>query len=190
MTPPRALVLAAAAAALLTACATTSSTGPMSFFITSAGSGKGGDLGGLAGADALCQRLAAAAGAGGKTWRAYLSTPPSFAAGSPPVAAVHARDRIGTGPWFNAKGQLIARDLNHLHNGNNISKETALDERGNPVADAEVVLACPYGARLTERTDAAGCIPVTALLGDEFAIVEVRTGDNAALVDVHHATGA
>jgi len=133
VTQPRALVLAAAAAALLTACATTSSTGPMSFFITSAGSGKGGDLGGLAGADALCQRLASSAGAGGKTWRAYLSTPPSFAAGTPPVAAVHARDRIGTGPWFNAKGQLIARDLDHLHNGNNISKDTALDERGNPV---------------------------------------------------------
>jgi hypothetical protein len=134
VTQPRALVLAAAAAALLTACATTSSTGPMSFFITSAGSGKGGDLGGLSGADALCQRLAASAGAGGKTWRAYLSTPPTFpSASASAVAAVHARDRIGTGPWFNAKGQLIARDLNHLHNGNNISKETALDERGNAV---------------------------------------------------------
>jgi hypothetical protein len=134
--------------ALLAACTTPTSsgtsaaapaaTGPMSFFVTSTGSGKGGDLGGLAGADALCQRLASAAGAGGKTWKAYLSTPPTLASATanPPVAAVaavNARDRIGNGPWFNAKGAMIARDLAHLHNGNNLSKETALDERGNVV---------------------------------------------------------
>jgi hypothetical protein len=106
----------------------------MSFFISSTGSGKGADLGGLAGADALCQRLADSAGSARRTWRAYLSTPPTFAAGTTPaVAAVHARDRIGSGPWHNAKGMLIARNLEHLHNGNNISKETALDERGNVV---------------------------------------------------------
>jgi hypothetical protein len=105
----------------------------MSFFVTSAGSGKGADLGGIAGADAICQRLATAAGAGGKTWRAYLSTPPVMAAGAPPVAAVHARDRIGAGPWFNAKGALVARNVNDLHNGNGITKEVALDERGNVV---------------------------------------------------------
>jgi hypothetical protein len=122
------------AAGLLSACSTTPPTGPMSFFITSVGSGKGADLGGLAGADAHCQRLAAAAGAGGKTWRAYLSVPGAFASGSTPaVPSVHARDRIGNGPWFNAKGALIARDLGHLHNGNNLSKETALDEKGNVV---------------------------------------------------------
>ncbi|MBX3635017.1 MAG: hypothetical protein KF683_06460 [Rubrivivax sp.] len=130
----RPLVLTAAAVALLTACATTPSTGPMSFFITSAGSGNGADLGGLAGADAHCQRLAAAAGAGGKTWRAYLSVPPTFpSANNPAVPAINARDRIGAGPWYNAKGQLIARDLEHLHNGNLISKATALDERGMEV---------------------------------------------------------
>lgn len=135
MRQPRILALAAAAAALLAACATTPSTGPMSFFITSAGSGKGADLGGLAGADAHCQRLATAAGAGaGKTWRAYLSAPGAFPGqNSPGVASVNARDRIGNGPWYNAKGELIARDLRHLHNGNNISKATALDEKGNPV---------------------------------------------------------
>jgi hypothetical protein len=106
----------------------------MSFFVTSQGSGRGADLGGLAGADAICQRLATAAGASGKTWRAYLSTPPTLGPGATAgTAAVHARDRIGNGPWFNAKGVLIARNLDHLHNGNNISKETALDERGNPV---------------------------------------------------------
>jgi hypothetical protein len=103
----------------------------MGFFVTSAGLGKGGDLGGLAGADAHCQKLAAAAGAGSRTWKAYLSTPNVAAAGTTPaVAAVHARDRIGRGPWFNAKGALVARDLNHLHDGTGISKESALDERG------------------------------------------------------------
>ncbi len=124
--------------ALLAACATpSSSTGPMSFFATSVGNGKGADLGGLAGADAHCQKLATAAGASGssgKVWRAYLSTPPTLAAGTTPaVAAVNARDRIGAGPWYNAKGVLIARDVAHLHDGNNISKETALDERRNPI---------------------------------------------------------
>lgn len=112
-------------------------TGPMSFFVTSVGSGKGADLGGLAGADAHCQKLAAAsgaAGAGAKAWRAYLSVAPTFATQTAPaVPAVNARDRIGNGPWFNAKGQMIARDLAHLHNGNNISKETALDEKGSVI---------------------------------------------------------
>jgi hypothetical protein len=106
----------------------------MGFFITSVGSGKGADLGGLAGADAHCQKLAAAAGAGNKTWKAYLSLPPAFPQGSnPAVPAVDARSRIGAGPWFNAKGELIARDLDHLHNGNNLNKNTALDEKGNLV---------------------------------------------------------
>jgi hypothetical protein len=130
----RFFALTAGALALLAACATTAPTGPMSFFVTSAGSGKGADLGGLAGADAICQRLAAAAGAGGKTWRAYLSTPPTLASATAPgVAAVNARDRIGTGPWFNAKGVLVASNLEHLHDGNNITKDVALDERGNMV---------------------------------------------------------
>ncbi|HYD76910.1 MAG TPA: hypothetical protein VEC03_12720 [Ramlibacter sp.] len=103
----------------------------MSFFVTSTNPGKGGDLGGLAGADAHCQSLAQAASAGGKTWRAYLSTQapalsdPNF---------VNARDRIGKGPWRNAKGVVVATSVDDLHSGNNrISKETALDERGNPV---------------------------------------------------------
>ncbi len=131
------LALAATAVALLAGCNSTppaAPTGPMSFFISSTGSGKGADLGGLAGADALCQRLANAAGAGAKTWRAYLSAPGAFATATTPAApGVNARDRIGNGPWFNAKGVLIARDLAHLHNGNNISKDTALDEKGNIV---------------------------------------------------------
>ena len=98
----------------------------MSFFVTSAGPGKGGDLGGLEGADAHCQALAEAAGAGGKTWRAYLSTSGE--------GAVNARDRIGSGPWVNAKGVEIAANVDELHaETNKINKETALDERGQPV---------------------------------------------------------
>jgi hypothetical protein len=115
-----ALAAVSAAATLLAACVTQApGTGPMSFFVSSVGSGKGADLGGLAGADALCQKLAGASGAtgaSGKTWRAYLSVPPTLGSGSTPgVAAVHARDRIGKGPWYNAKGELIARDLIQLH---------------------------------------------------------------------------
>lgn len=104
------------------------SSGPMTFFVTSVGPGKGGDLGGLEGADRHCQELASAAGAGDRTWRAYLSTQGS-ALNDPKV--VHARDRIGDGPWHNAKGVLIARNVRQLHSAkNNITKETALDEKG------------------------------------------------------------
>jgi hypothetical protein len=100
--------------------------GSMTFFVASAGSGKGADLGGLEGADKLCQTLAEKAGAGSKTWRAYLST--QEAGG---VAAVNARDRIGAGPWQNAKGVVVARDVAELHGaGNNLTKETALTETG------------------------------------------------------------
>jgi hypothetical protein len=100
----------------------------MTFFITSAGPGKGGDLGGLDGADAHCQSLAQAAGAGSKTWRAYLSTN-----GRGGANAVNARDRIGNGPWQNAKGVVIATSVADLHSGNNkISKANALDEKGQP----------------------------------------------------------
>jgi hypothetical protein len=103
-------------------------TDDMSFFVTSAGSGKGADLGGLEGADRHCQQLAQAAGAGNRTWRAYLSTQ---AAGG--QAAVNARDRIGRGPWQNAKGVTIARDVEELHGSNKIDKQTALTETGGVV---------------------------------------------------------
>jgi len=101
----------------------------MGFFVTSAGSGKGADLGGLAGADQHCQSLAKAAGAGGRTWRAYLSNQ-----GKDGAPTVNAKDRIGKGPWHNAKGVLIARDVDQLHASNNIKKETALDEKGQVIA--------------------------------------------------------
>lgn len=103
----------------------------MSFFVTSVGPGKGGDLGGLTGADQHCRSLAAAAGAGHRNWRAYLSTQ---GVELTDTNVVHARDRIGTGPWYNAKGVRIARDVEDLHSGsNNLTKETALDERGRIV---------------------------------------------------------
>ena len=92
----------------------------LSFFITSAGPGKGGDLGGLEGADAHCAALAKAAGAGNRQWRAYLSTD-----------KVHAKDRIGAGPWFNAKGVQVAANVADLHSDNNkLSKENSLTEKG------------------------------------------------------------
>jgi hypothetical protein len=105
---------------------------PMGFFITSSPK-DGGNLGGLAGADAHCQSLAAAAGGGSREWRAYLSTQGPN--------AVSARDRIGAGPWANARGQVVARDLAHLHGdtieqaqlGNNLTRATALNEKGEPV---------------------------------------------------------
>ena len=99
-------------------------TGPMSFFVTSSGPGAGGDLGGLEGADAHCQSLAEAAGHGDRTWHAYLSTQGTD--------AENARDRIGSGPWFNARGAQIAQDVEALHSRNQrLAAVTALDERGN-----------------------------------------------------------
>ncbi len=95
----------------------------MTFFVTSSGPGKGADLGGLAGADAHCTRLAQAAGSSGKTWRAYLSTQGAH--------AVNAKDRIGAGPWQNAKGVVVAKNIADLHSAsNNINKDTALSESG------------------------------------------------------------
>ena len=103
----------------------------MSFFVSSVGLGKGGNLGGLEGADAHCQALAKAAGAGNRTWHAYLSTQ---GANLTDAKVVNARDRIGTGPWYNAKGVMIAKDVDDLHSpANRISKETALDEKGQPI---------------------------------------------------------
>jgi hypothetical protein len=99
------------------------------FFITSNGPGNGGDLGGLEGADRHCQQLAQAAGAGNKTWRAYLSTQATGGAQS-----VNARDRVGRGPWQNTKGEVVAQNVDDLHSPNNkINKQTALDEKGQMV---------------------------------------------------------
>lgn len=117
-----------AATVLLGACVSMD-TG-MSFFVTSANPGKGGDLGGLAGADAYCQALGTSAGAGRRTWRAYLSN--SAMNGAP---AVNARDRIGSGPWRNVKGDIVAMSVGDLHStGNKLSKETDISEKGETIS--------------------------------------------------------
>lgn len=132
----RRLVLSAstaiAAAALIVGCGAMGASGgnPMSFFITSTNPGKGGDLGGLAGADRYCQSLAASVGAGNKTWHAYLSN--AALNGQP---AVNARDRIGNGPWRNAKGVVIATSVADLHSANaKVGKDTSLTEKGEVVS--------------------------------------------------------
>jgi hypothetical protein len=121
-------LMAAASACIISGAAQAQSPG-MSFFVTSAGIGNGGNLGGLAGADNHCQTLAQGAGAGAKTWRAYLSTQAADGA-----AAVNARDRIGKGPWQNAKAVVIAKDVAELHSAaNNLSKQTSLSEKGDTI---------------------------------------------------------
>lgn len=100
----------------------------VTFFATSTGIGNGANLGGLAGADNHCQTLAQAAGAGARTWRAYLST--QEADGKP---AVNARDRIGKGPWQNSRGIVIAKDVAELHGANNLTKQTVLTEKGDVI---------------------------------------------------------
>jgi hypothetical protein len=120
----RLLFLAAAVAMIATGAA--AQDAPMSFFVTSQGPGNGADLGGLAGADKHCQTLAEAAGSNGKTWHAYLSTSDN-----------DALDRIGKGPWYNAKGEKIADDVASLHSdANNLTKQTALDETARSSTDA------------------------------------------------------
>jgi hypothetical protein len=150
----------------------------MTFFLTSAGPGNGADLGGLEGGDAHCQQLAEAAGAGGRTWRAYLSTQ---ADGGP---AVNARDRIGAGPWQNAEGVLIANDVEELHGTNNLTKESALTEQGDVVNGR--------GDDPNRHDILTGSQPD----GTAFAGAEDRTcgnwtssGDGAAMVGHHDRQG-
>jgi hypothetical protein len=130
MTVAKTAARAAATAGLLVMMATPfAADQSMGFFVTSVGIGNGGDLGGVEGADAHCAKLAAAAGSEGRPWRAYVSTqsPDGKTRGK------SARDRIGKGPWYNARGELIASDLDQLHLSPNIIKRTAVDENGNLV---------------------------------------------------------
>ena len=152
----------------------------MTFFITSVGSGKGADLGGLAGADKHCHSLAQAAGAGKHTWHAYLSTQ-----GAGGQAGVNARDRIGRGPWKNAKGEVIARSVDDLHGaGNKLNKQTALTEKGQPVNGR--------GDEPNQHDILTGSQPD----GTAFRAAEDRTcknwsssGDGAAMVGHHDRQG-
>jgi hypothetical protein len=123
------LILAALLAISVFVSAQSGPSPNLSFFITSAGPGDGANLGGLSGADAHCQKLAAAVGMGAKTWRAYLS-----AAGEGGRPDIHARDRIGSGPWFNYKGVQVAANVEDLHSANNkLTKENSLTEKGTIV---------------------------------------------------------
>jgi hypothetical protein len=144
----------AACLALLIGSGAEAQQADMSFFITSHGSGKGGDLGGLAGADRLCQTLAQSAGAGGKTWHAYLSTQGP--------GAVNARDRIGKGPWKNAKGLVVATSVADLHSANNkLNKQNSLSEKGEiingrgdkPNSHDIITGSTPDGTAFTDSAD-------------------------------------
>jgi hypothetical protein len=151
----------------------------MSFFVTSTNSGKGANYGGLAGADQHCQTLAAAAGAGGKTWRAYLS---ASASGSSP--AVNAKDRIGKGPWQNAKGAVIAKDVSELHGSNNLNKQTALTEKGAVVNGRGDT---PNQHDILTGTQPDG----TSFAGsdDKTCGNWTKSGDGSAIVGHHDRTG-
>jgi len=153
-------------AGCLAVTAPTRAQSKMSFFVTSVGSGNGGNLGGLNGADKQCQALAAKAGAGNRTWRAYLST--SGAGG------VNARDRIGKGPWYNAKGQLIANNVDELHSDKaNINNDTALDEQGRPINAQgapnrhDILTGSTPDGRATDTT----CQNWTSAAGDQTAML-------------------
>ena len=180
----RSIRLAAAlvgTAALVAACATgMGGSKPMGFFISSTNPGKGGDLGGLVGADAWCQAMAASAGQGSRTWRAYLST---TATGATP--AVNARDRIGSGPWYNANGVLVANNVADLHSASaNLGKETSLTEKGDvvsgfgdPVNRHDILTGSrPDGTAFPSQTDMS-CGNWT------------KSGDGSAIVGHHDRSG-
>jgi hypothetical protein len=175
------LALLASAAAALGACASMSSMSqnPMSFFVTSANPGKGADLGGLAGADAYCQKLAASANAGRKNWRAYLST-----TANGPNPAVNARERIGRGPWQNAKGVVVAANVDELHGANKLGKQTALTEKGEVISGR--------GDAVNMHDILTGSTPdgrVAMAAGDTTCGNWTQSGEGSAIVGHHDRTG-
>ena len=181
MHPRMKYALWASAVALLGACSAMSSTSqtPMSFFVTSANPGKGGDLGGLAGADAYCKQLASTVNAGGKNWRAYLST---TASGASP--AVNARDRIGRGPWQNAKGVVVATNVEALHGANQLDKQTALTEKGELVSGS--------GDPVNMHDMLTGSTPdgrVATAAGDTTCGNWTQSGAGSAIVGHHDRKG-
>jgi len=175
-----AISLALSAAVLVTACARMGAMAQdagMSFFVTSANPGRGADFGGLAGADRHCQALATAAGAGGKTWRAYLSTTGN--------GAVNARDRIGRGPWRNANGAVVANSVDELHGTNQLTKQTALTEKGQTVmgrGDATNLHDILTGSTPDGRATAGGTTDTTC--GNW-----TRSGEGSAIVGHHDRMG-
>lgn len=172
-----ALVLTLTAAALAACASMGGSTTSMGFFVTSTNPGRGADFGGLAGADRHCQALATAAGAGGKAWRAYLSTTGA--------GAVNARDRIGRGPWHNAKGVLVAANVDQLHGANMLTKQTALTEKGEVVmgrGDAVNLHDVLTGSTPDGRATAGGAADTTC--GNW-----TKSGEGSAIVGHHDRIG-
>lgn len=173
------VVVATLSAGLLTACSNMPWSSPssgMSFFVTSSNPGSGADFGGLAGADRHCQALAASAGAGNKAWRAYLSTTGT--------GAVHARDRIGRGPWQNVRGDVIAANVDELHGTNRLTKATALTEkgtgisgRGDPVNLHDILTGSGPDGRAVASAQDTTCGNWT------------RSGEGSALVGHHDRVG-
>jgi hypothetical protein len=163
--------------ALISACGTPAApANPTSFFVTSANPGKGADFGGLAGADAHCSALASAAGAGGKTWRAYLSTTGA--------GGVNARDRIGSGPWQNAKGQVVAKNVDELHGENGLSKQNSVTEKGEVVSgrgDTVNMHDILTGSTMDGRASSAG--------NDTTCKNWTTSGEGSALVGHHDRQG-
>lgn len=154
----------------------------MSFFVTSVGPGKGGNLGGLEGADRHCQSLATAVGAGMGSWRAYLSTQ---AAALNDPNAVNARDRIGSGPWFNAKGVLIARNIDELHSPRaNLTKDTLLDEKGQ-VVNGRTEKPNRHDILTGSRPDGTA-LPPSPPFGDMTCGNWTKEGEDGAAMTGHH----
>jgi hypothetical protein len=154
--------------------------GPMTFFVTSTGKGNGADLGGLEGADAHCNALAKAAGSKLSNWKAYLST---TAPGGD--AGVNARDRIGKGPWHNAKGVMVARNVNDLHSEkSNVNKQTALDEKGNPIKGRGDT---PNEHDILTGSDPMGLFSTAG--GDTTCGNWSKSGDGSAIVGHHDRVG-
>ena len=181
MQPRMKLALLASVVAALAACAQMSSTpqSTMSFFVTSANPGYGADLGGLAGADAYCQKLATSVNAVSKNWRAYLS---STANG--PSPAVNARERIGRGPWQNAKGTVVAANVDELHGSNQLTKQTALTEKGEVISGR--------GDPVNMHDVLTGSTPdgrVAVAAGDTTCGNWTLSGAGSALVGHHDRTG-
>ena len=152
----------------------------MTFFVTSAGKGMGADLGGLDGADAHCAALAKAAGAKATNWRAYLST--TMPGGD---AGVNARDRIGKGPWRNAKGVVVAKNVNDLHSAkNNLNKQTSLTEKGEIVKGSGDT---PNQHDILTGSDPAGMYSTAG--GDTTCGNWAKSGEGSAIVGHHDRAG-
>ncbi|TFZ03021.1 hypothetical protein EZ313_17535 [Ramlibacter henchirensis] len=191
MQPLPAVLAAVCSATLLSACAGSPPAGSgatggtaarnnMSFFVTSANPGKGADFGGIAGADRHCQALASSVGAGQRTWRAYLSS--TAGDGRTPV---NARDRIGRGPWQNAKGAVVASNVDELHGQNKLTKETALTEKGETVSGS--------GDPVNQHDILTGSTPdgraTTAATGDTTCRNWTSGAEGSAIVGHHDRRG-